>query len=45
MLCNYHYELPEYLQVVDALAAKGKNVNTNISSINEAVREILKFIT
>jgi energy-coupling factor transport system ATP-binding protein len=44
MLCNFHYELPEYLQVVYCLTAKGLKVNTNISSINEAVLEISKII-
>lgn len=44
ILSKYHLELPEYLQVVYALAERGFEVNTNVSSITEAGQEILRHL-
>lgn len=43
VLAQYHFELPEYLQIVYELAAKGFDIRTNISSIREAGQEIIKL--
>lgn len=43
VLAGYHFELPEYLQVVYELAARGFEIRTNISSIREAGGEIIKL--
>lgn len=43
VLAQYHFELPEYLQVVYGLAAKGFDIKTNINSIREAGEEIAKL--
>lgn len=43
VLVQYHFELPEYLQIVYELAAKGFDIKTNISSIREAGQEIIKL--
>jgi len=44
ILAHYRFELPDYLQVVYALADRELDVNTNISSMKEAAMEISKFI-
>ncbi|HPT69765.1 MAG TPA: ATP-binding cassette domain-containing protein [Syntrophomonas sp.] len=44
VLAGYHFELPEYLQIVYELAAKGFDIKTNISSIREAGEEIIKLL-
>lgn len=45
ILAHYRFELPEHLQLVYALADRGFNVKTNISSMTEAGLELLKLIT
>lgn len=44
LLAHYRLELPGYLQVVYALAARGVSVNTKISSMAEAEQEIAKLL-
>lgn len=43
ILAYYHLELPEYLQIVYEIAAKGYDIKTDISSIQEAGEEIIKL--
>ncbi|NLW91457.1 MAG: energy-coupling factor transporter ATPase [Syntrophomonadaceae bacterium] len=43
ILAHYHFELPEYLQIVYEIAAKGFDIKTDISSIREAGEEISKL--
>jgi len=44
ILAHYRLELPDYLQVVYALADRGLNVKTNINSMKEAALEISKLL-
>jgi energy-coupling factor transport system ATP-binding protein len=44
ILDRYHYELPEFLQVIAALSARGLDININISSMKEAGEEILRLL-
>lgn len=44
LLARYHFEMPDYLQVIYALAARGFSVNTNISTMTEAGLEIAKLL-
>ncbi len=44
ILAHYRLELPEYLQVVYALADRGFSVKTNISGMIEAGQEIIKLL-
>lgn len=44
ILSKYQFELPEYLQVVCALAGKGFDIKTNINSIEEAGEEIVRLL-
>src|SRR5665648_842324 len=44
LLTKCHLELPDYLQVVYSLAARGLKVNTTIRSIEEASSEIIKLL-
>lgn len=43
ILKQYHMQIPDYLQVINALADKGLPVNTEIRSIPEAGDEIIRF--
>jgi energy-coupling factor transport system ATP-binding protein len=43
ILAKYHLELPEYLQIVYQLAARGYEIKTDISSIQQAGEEIIKL--
>jgi len=44
LLRSCHLELPDYLQVVCSLAARGLKINTTIRSIEEAGLEITKLL-
>jgi len=44
ILERYHLELPEFLQVLLALSARGFDLPKNISSMKEAGEEILKLL-
>jgi len=44
ILTQYRFELPEYLQLVYALAERGVHVQTNIRSMTEAGLEISKLL-
>jgi len=44
ILERYHLELPEFLQVLLALSARGFDLPRNISSMKEAGEEILKLL-
>lgn len=45
ILTRFSFELPDYLQVVQALAARGMDVNTNIRSMTEAGWEIIRILS
>ncbi|HHV77681.1 MAG TPA: energy-coupling factor transporter ATPase [Syntrophothermus lipocalidus] len=44
ILARYQFDLPEYLQVVFALAAKGVDIRRDIKNIEEAAREIVRLL-
>lgn len=43
ILEQYRFQIPDYLQIVNALSAKGLPVNKTIRTIQEAGDEIIKF--
>ncbi len=43
-LARYHFELPEFLQILLALSARGFDLKTNVRSIREAGEEILGWL-
>ncbi|ADI01009.1 energy-coupling factor transporter ATPase [Syntrophothermus lipocalidus] len=44
ILARYQFDLPEYLQVVFALAAKDVDIRRDIKNIEEAAREIVRLL-
>ncbi|SFG34755.1 energy-coupling factor transport system ATP-binding protein [Desulfotomaculum arcticum] len=44
ILARYHFELPEFLQVLLALSARGFDLKTNVRSMQEASKEILSLL-
>jgi energy-coupling factor transport system ATP-binding protein len=45
ILSRFHLELPDYLQVVYALKARGKRTNRDISNLDEAGLELIQIIS
>ena len=45
LLARYNLEMPEYMQVIYALAARGYEVPSRISNMHEAGEALLKFLT
>lgn len=44
ILAHYSFELPEYMQVINALATKGIKIHKNLKSMNEVACEISQIL-